>query len=101
MNTKMKVEITLVESHLEEMHAVIKQIIAKFGGATAVPAIGYWVGESGEVEEEDVCVVAVYADDTEENRWWFEMLAVGYRSAAEQEAVLYVINSTEVHLIKE
>lgn len=97
----MRIEMFIPPNPHLAYEALKADIIDEVGGLTESPAIGYWVNSADKTIVERVNVFLFFCEDTEDNRLWVETKARQYRELAQQECVLYVINSIDCNFIYE
>lgn len=90
-----------VQETQEAYSAALARLCTSFGGVTTEhEAYGWWRSPStGELVQEDVNVVTVFAEDTPETRLTLHAIAEEFKRDAHQEQVLYVLNLNDVQFV--
>jgi hypothetical protein len=77
------------------------KLLSSFGGVTVVQGVGAWTNQRGEVIQEGVNVITVFAEDRASNRDAIDSVATSYMREAYQESVLYEINGVPSFITNE
>ena len=80
---------------------LLRGIVDEAGGVTVTEGTGHWVDGEDDLIVERVQTVLFFVEDNDDNRLWVEELAIEYKEDAAQDAVLYVLNGTDFHMIEE
>ena len=97
---KMRVEFYLVTEYDVANTAITRELVQLAGGASVLPNVaGVWLNRDGEAVYDSVCILQAFMDDSPENRMYLESLALKYKEDAEQDCVLYVINTNEMYYV--
>jgi hypothetical protein len=78
---------------LQAAHKVVGKMVAAFGGATVVNAVGYWQDAHGRMVVDDIKVIGSYTDWAVSSLWELARLeSVSLAKTLNQDSVAAVVN---------
>lgn len=96
MPLMMRVEMYVPSLPHYALEDLTRKIVFEVGGTTALPMVGRYTNDAEDTLLEAGKVLTTFMEDSDDNRMWLEDILRQYKEDAEQECVMYVINTNEV-----